>query len=201
MNPAVWMPLASMPTNLFPRGIEILAGILILAGVVRALRRSRGNLVAGVLFGLAGLALLAIGVWPAAISTGLAKLEYLTRIRLLMGLISFVVLTVTIESIRRSRLEERYALLWVFTGAMIFGFALFPRVLDFFCHLLGMQYVTFVVTIVFTFLLLVVFHFSLALSALHDDRARLAQRCALLEARVKKLEDQGGTGPSGDAKS
>lgn len=188
MMPLPFPLLADALSGAVPRGISVAAGVLMLAGVWRALRRSRGNLVAGLLFGLAGAALVVAGAWPEAIPAALRRLDYLTRIRLLMGLISFVVLLVTVESIRRSHLQERYALLWVFTGAMILGFAFFPRVLDYFCRLLGMQYVTFVVTIVFTFLLLVVFHFSLALSSLRDDRARLAQRCALLEARLDRLE-------------
>jgi hypothetical protein len=69
--------------------------------------------------------------------------------------------------------------------------ALFTQVLDFFCALLGMQYVTFVVTVIFSFLLLVAFHFSIALSRLTDDRARIAQRCAHLEARIEALESNG----------
>lgn len=118
----------------------------------------------------------------------LNKVTFLGRIRLLMGSLSFIVLLVTFEAVRRLHLQERYALLWVSTGIILMLCALFTGVLDFFCALLGMQYVTFVVTVIFTFLLLVAFHFSIALSRLTNDRARLAQRCAQLEARVEKLE-------------
>lgn len=121
----------------------------------------------------------------------LNQVSYLTRIRLLMGGLSFLVLLVSFEAVRRSHLQERYAILWVFTGLMLMLCAIFVRVLDFFCALLGMQYVTFVVAVIFTFLLLVAFHFSIALSRLSDDRARIAQRCAHLEARVEALEKRG----------
>lgn len=118
----------------------------------------------------------------------LNQVSFLTRIRLLMGILSFVVLLVTFEAVRRSHVQERYAILWMFTGLMLMLCAVFVRVLDFFCALLGMQYVTFVVTVIFTFLLMVAFHFSVSLSRLMEDRSRIAQRCAQLEARLDQLE-------------
>jgi len=126
----------------------------------------------------------------------IGHITFLGRIRLVMGILSFIVLLVTFESVRRSHLQERYALLWVSTGIIIMLCALFTSVLDFFCGLLGMQYVTFVVAVIFTFLLLVAFHFSIALSSLTDDRSRLAQRCAQLEARLRELEKKRDSTPS-----
>ena len=48
--------------------------------------------------------------------------------------------------------------------------------------------VTSVVAVVFVFLVLVSFHFSIALSALNDKAAATASRCAILEARLRDLE-------------
>ncbi len=162
-----------------------------LVSFVLAVRAGR----VGVFRGTMLLALAAFFVALAADLTLLLRLNavsYLARIRLLMGGLSFVVLLVTFEAVRRTHLQERYAILWVFTGVMLMLCALFTGVLDFFCALLGMQYVTFVVTVIFTFLLLVAFHFSIALSRLTDDRSRIAQRCAQLEARIEALEQERG---------
>ena len=46
---------------------------------------------------------------------------------------------------------------------------------------------TSVVGIVFTFLLLIVFHFSIALSGMQKKQSQIAQRCAILEAQVLEL--------------
>jgi hypothetical protein len=100
------------------------------------------------------------------------------------------VIAITFESIRISRLRERFALLWLGTGFMVLLVALFPQMIEFSTQILGVQYVTAVVGVVFTFLLLVSFHFSIALSGLEADRAKIAQRCALLELRIQAIEDQ-----------
>jgi hypothetical protein len=171
-----------------------LAGVTLVSFVL-AVRAGRVGVFRGALL----LALAALFVALAADLNLLLRLNavsFLTRIRMLMGGLSFVVLLVTFEAVRRTHLQERYAILWVFTGVMLMLCALFTDVLDFFCALLGMQYVTFVVTVIFTFLLLVAFHFSIALSRLTDDRARLAQRCAHLEARIAALENKR---PHGDS--
>ncbi|MCZ7591390.1 MAG: DUF2304 domain-containing protein [Kiritimatiellae bacterium] len=120
----------------------------------------------------------------------LNEVTFLDRIRLLMGTLSFLVLLVTFEAVRRLHLQERYALLWLSTGIMLLLCALFTSILDFFCDLFGMQYITFIVAVIFTFLLLVSFHFSIAMSRLAKDRANLAQRTAQLEARIEQLEKQ-----------
>ena len=113
--------------------------------------------------------------------------SYLARIRILMGMVSGLVLLVTLESLRRYRMQERYAILWVVTGLWILLIALFPGALEQVRLWFGMQYVTAVVAVVFTFLILVVFHFSIALSKLRDDLAALARRCAILDAQLAEL--------------
>jgi hypothetical protein len=180
-----------------PRLLFMAAGLSVVLATLRSCRRGRTGAI-GFLLGCAGgLVLAGIGLSPETFSD-LGRISFLTRIRLLMGSVSLLVLAVTFESVRKSHLQERYALLWVATGVMILLCALFVRVLDFFCNLLGMQYVTFVVAVIFTFLLLVVFHVSIALSGHAEDRSRLAQRCSLLEARLERLERQRGKGAGED---
>ena len=57
-------------------------------------------------------------------------LSYLARIRILMGMVSGLVLLVTLESLRRYHLRERYAILWMVTGLLILLTAIFPEALD-----------------------------------------------------------------------
>lgn len=138
---------------------------------------------------VAGTTMLCFAMDPQLVYA-LGSVSQLSRIRILMAVFSAVVLLVTFESIRVSRLRERYALLWVATGLFILAGAMVTHVLDFFCAIFGMQYVTLVVAIVFSFLILVAFQFSIELSRFHEDRTKMAQRIAMLEADVKELRAQ-----------
>ncbi len=113
----------------------------------------------------------------------LATLPHMIRIRLIMGIVSVLVMVVNVEAIRRSRLRERYALLWIGTSLFILAGALFTGWLDRLSAALGMQYVSIIVAVIFVFLLLVAFQFSVEISRLNEDRARLARRLALLETK------------------
>ena len=131
-------------------------------------------------------ALAAAAVWAAV--PWLMDASQMMRIRALMGVVSVCVFFITLLAIRGYKLREKYAVLWLATAAMITLTALFPQLVDGARHWFGMQYVTSVVAVVFTFLVLVSFHFSIALSALNDKAAATASRCAILEARLRDLE-------------
>ena len=129
--------------------------------------------------------------WP-----WLAGASQMMRIRALMGVVSICVFLIALLAIRNYKLREKYAVLWLATAAMITLTAFFPDVMDGVRAWLGLQYVTSVVAVVFVFLILVSFHFSIALSALNDKAAAAASRCAILEARLHELERRLGAAPS-----
>jgi len=110
------------------------------------------------------------------------------RMRIVLGFLSALVLMITLEAVRRFAMEERYALLWVFTGVILLIFAIYPDAVGWLAALTGMQYVSAITMVVFAFLLLVVFDFSLALSELRADQRRICQHAAELEIRIKELE-------------
>ena len=122
-------------------------------------------------------------VWP-----WLAAASQMMRIRALMGAVSAGVFLITLLAIRGYKLREKYAVLWLATAATITLAAFFPQVMDLARDWFGMQYITSVVAVVFVFLVLVSFHFSIALSALNDKAAATASRCAILEARLAEVE-------------
>ena len=128
--------------------------------------------------------------WP-----WLAQASQMMRIRALMGAVSVGVFLITLLAIRGYKLREKYAVLWLATAATITLAAFFPQVMDVAREWFGMQYVTSVAAVVFTFLVLVAFHFSIALSALNDKAAATASRCAILEARIRELERRLGAAP------
>ena len=174
-----------------------LTGAWLLAFLVRRGRADRLRWLPAAGGVVAGVTMLCFAIDPPLIYA-LGKLSYLTRIRILMAVFSAVVLLVTFESIRVSRLRERYALLWVATGLFILAGAMVTHVLDFFCAVFGMQYVTLVVAIVFSFLILVAFQYSIELSRFHEDRTKMAQKIAMLEADLKDLRKRVTTPLHGD---
>lgn len=136
------------------------------------------------------LAAALILAWP-----WLSEATQMMRIRVLMGAVSIGVFLITLLAIRSYKLREKYAVLWLATAVMITLAAFFPEIVEKTRTWFGMQYVTSVVAVVFVFLVLVSFHFSIALSALNSKAAATASRCAILEARIQDLERRLGLGP------
>jgi hypothetical protein len=172
-----------------PRIVVAFVGILICVWIGMAIWEKRIRIlgaVAGLVFGL----LLVIAAIDPRILRYLADTGFPTRIRILMSVMSFTVVVITVEAIRRSHLQERYAILWVTTGMIILMTAFFPHILAVFSFLLGTEYVTSVVGIIFIFLLLIAFHFSIALSSMQKRQTQIAQRCAILEAKLEDLSNK-----------
>ncbi len=169
-----------------PLIVILVGGLTACVAAVTALWTRRIRVAPALIVFLAGALMVLISL-DTRILHWLVATGYLTRIRMVMGLLSLLVVTVTFEAVRRSRLKERYAILWLFTGGIILLCAFFPAILDFMTALLGMQYMTAVGVVMFVFVLMVLFHVSLAISNIQEDETATAQRCALLEARLEKL--------------
>jgi hypothetical protein len=98
-------------------------------------------------------------------------------------------LLVVLELVRRKRLMERYALLWLFAGVVLLVLAAWKGLLTTLSYKVGIHYppsTLFVVAIGLGLVLLI--HFSLAISRLTDQNKVLAQRLALLQQRVEAAE-------------
>jgi hypothetical protein len=108
-------------------------------------------------------------------------------------MISVALLFVTLETVRRNRLKERYALLWLGTGAALFGVALYPDIVGGLKTVTGMEYTSAIMVVVFSFLTMIAFHISLTLSRNEDDRRNLSQSVALLRQRDEELEKKLGS--------
>jgi hypothetical protein len=182
------------------RALIALAGLLIVAAVVRNVRRRSTGLIVSLLWLAAGAGLLSFAAVPQRIIEMIVRTEYIARIQVISSVLSAIVLLITFESIRRNRLQERYALLWVATALVILLAAAFPRAVALFRAVTGMQYATAIVSVAFTFLVLVSFHFSIALSASQTRQQRIAQRLAILEAAVRDLQAaKSKAGPDGES--
>ena len=124
-----------------------------------------------------------------------------TRIQFVAILGAGVLLLLVLEMVRRRRLLERYALLWLLSATALLALAAVPGALDRVAHAVGIispPNALFFVALAFVLILLL--HFSAAVSRLTDQSKVLAQRHALLEERLRRLEAGGeDAAPAGDA--
>jgi len=96
-----------------------------------------------------------------------------------------------LELVRRRRLLERYAIVWLGSALILLGLAAWKGLLSDVAHALGIYYApSALFVIAFGFILVLLLHFSVAVSRLSEQSKVLAQRLALLEERNRNLEEQ-----------
>ena len=107
-------------------------------------------------------------------------------VSVLGALASFALVLVVLELIRKRRLRERYALLWLATGIILLVLSLWRSGLNTIAGWLGVKgYPPAVLFAVATlFILLVLLDYSTVISKLADQNTILAQRLALLEEKL-----------------
>ena len=105
------------------------------------------------------------------------------RIQIVAILASALLLFVVLELVRRRRLLERYALLWLFSALVLLGLSIWGA-LETIAEPVGDRVpAERAVPGRLRFVLVLLLHFSLAVSRLADQTKVLAQRLALLEER------------------
>jgi hypothetical protein len=115
-----------------------------------------------------------------------------SRIQILIICVATALLIGVIELVRRRRLLERYALLWLLASVVLLGLAIWRGALDRIAESVGVAYPPNALFIVaFGFVLWLLLHFSVAVSRLSDQTKILAQRLALLEERMRRAEADG----------
>jgi hypothetical protein len=112
------------------------------------------------------------------------------RIQIVSIIAAALVLLAIFELVRRRRLMERYAILWLASGVVLLALAIWRDGLAKIASGLGIAYPpNALFLIAFGFVLVLLLHFSLAVSKLADQSKILAQRLALLEERVSRSAD------------
>jgi hypothetical protein len=101
------------------------------------------------------------------------------------------------ELVRRKRLMERYALLWLFASVLVLGLAVWGDALETLSRLAGVAYgPSALFAVALGFVLVLLLHFSLVISRLADQSKVLAQRVAILQARLEAHEASGAGAPA-----
>jgi hypothetical protein len=112
------------------------------------------------------------------------------RVSIVGAIASVLLILVVLELVRGRRLKERYALLWLATGVVLLVLSIWRDGLNTIAGWAGVTSyppaVLFAVAMLF--ILLVLLHYSTVISKLTDENVDLAQRIALLEERVSRMQ-------------
>ena len=111
------------------------------------------------------------------------------KIQIVAVAVTAALLVGVLELVRRRRLIERYAIVWLFSAVVLLALAAWRGLLGTVASAVGIYYAPsapFVVA--FGFVLMLLLHFSVAVSRLSEQSKVLAQRLALLEERNRALE-------------
>ena len=122
------------------------------------------------------------------------------RVRIVAVILTAVMLGVVLELVRRRRLVERYALLWMSVALVLLVLAIWNQLLSLASNAIGIEVpanALFIVAFAVAFLLLL--HFSVITSRLSEETKILAQEVARLdaEARAARAARPNGEGPDG----
>ena len=119
------------------------------------------------------------------------------KISIAAAIASLLLILIVLELIRGRRLKERYALLWLVTGVVLLVLSAWRGGLNTIAGWLGVE--TYPPAILFAvatlFIIIVLLHYSTVLSQLDDQSTLLAQRVALLETELARLDARGPSAP------
>lgn len=116
----------------------------------------------------------------------------MSRVTLLSVCMSVVLLVYILEMVRRRRLREEYSILWLCGSLVILILSVKRDWLARLSFAAGIAYPpSFLFLVGILFILLILIHFSIAISKLHQMNKRMAQELALLKESLDKSESGG----------
>jgi hypothetical protein len=120
-----------------------------------------------------------------------------SRVRIVAVIVTAVMLGIVLELVRRRRLIERYALLWMVVALVLLVLAVWNQLLAHVSHAIGIEVpanALFIAGLGVAFLMLL--HFSVITSRLSEETKILAQEVARLDAEARAAR---AAGTNGDA--
>jgi hypothetical protein len=94
----------------------------------------------------------------------------------------------TLISLRRAHIRAEYSVSWLAVGAVLSGFALFPKWIDRVSSSLGLEPQAYLLVVGGVLISILVFEISRVVSTLRDENVLLAQRVAILEFRMQQRQ-------------
>lgn len=121
-------------------------------------------------------------------------------VKLQIFLIVFVLIfmILILRLLRKGALELRYSILWFLTGVILLLLGIFPGIMTWVAKILGIYDVTNgLFAIALFFILLMLLSLTSIVSKLSKQNKEVSQRNAILEKKVRELEDNNVGGVNG----
>ena len=123
-----------------------------------------------------------------------------SRLQILAILVTAGLFILVFELVRQRRLLERYALLWLFSSAVLLALSVWRGALEELASAVGIFYApSALFAVAFGFVLVLLLHFSLVISRLAEQTKVLAQRIGLLQHEVDELRSRLGEAETAEA--
>ena len=120
------------------------------------------------------------------------------KIQILVAVLVVLALLFIANMVRKETLDIRFALSWLTVGGVVLVLDLFPGIMNYLVHLLGIELpVNMMFFFGFCFTLLLLFSLTVKVSRQAEQLKRLTQEIALLEER---MENQAGAAGFDDKK-
>ena len=112
-------------------------------------------------------------------------------LRIITGITSLLIFFSVIELIRKGRLKEKYAILWLFSALIMIPFSFSRTLLTRVSLMIGIKYPpSFIFLLAFFFLIIINVHFSTVISELHEKNKKLVQELSLLKLRLEENDSK-----------
>jgi hypothetical protein len=123
-----------------------------------------------------------------------------SRLQILAIIVTAGLFILVFELVRQRRLLERYALLWLFSSAVMLALSIWRGALEELASAVGIFYApSALFAVAFGFVLVLLLHFSLVISRLAEQTKVLAQRVGLLQHEVDELRSRLGEAETAEA--
>ena len=116
----------------------------------------------------------------------LALIEMPLTRRLVPLAMALVVILAAIELIRRRKLREEYAMLWLTASAALLVFAIFPGIVLWLQTTLQVNYLTIIVLSCFLFLAMILMHMATVISRQAEQIRDIAEQLALMDNKLAR---------------
>jgi hypothetical protein len=115
----------------------------------------------------------------------------LSTIQILSILFSFLLMATVFVLIRRKKLREEYAILWVAIFFLFFTLSVLRGLIDIVSDIMGIKYQpASLFLILFACLFLLSFHFSLVISKMRNNINDMAKTITILEQKLKRESEK-----------
>lgn len=112
-------------------------------------------------------------------------------------LLALAIVALVFEMLRRKKLREKYAALWLIVGVATLVLAAFPQLLNIVAVLVGVQLPSNLLFAMSILMLLgVCLHLSWEISVVEDETRTLAEEVAILRTQIESIQDDRASVPS-----